>query len=84
MAQPDTYNDGELAVRLQKEYAAVNKELNRCNLRWNKLLTNWKKSCDPFMIPNPCLFLAADLHKTFHSYSDFRDKIKKNLKIKKN
>jgi ATP-binding cassette subfamily F protein 3 len=36
MALPDTYNDSELAVRLQKEYAAVNKELNRCNLRWEQ------------------------------------------------
>ncbi|MGD2089014.1 MAG: ATP-binding cassette domain-containing protein [Candidatus Aminicenantes bacterium] len=36
MAQPDTYNNGELAVRLQKEYAAVNKELNLCNLCWEQ------------------------------------------------
>ena len=36
MALPDTYNDSELAVRLQKEYAAVNKELNRCNLCWEQ------------------------------------------------
>jgi ATP-binding cassette subfamily F protein 3 len=36
MAQPDTYNDSELAVRLQKEFAAVNKELNQCNLRWEQ------------------------------------------------
>jgi ATP-binding cassette subfamily F protein 3 len=36
MAHPDTYNDSQLAVRLQKEYAAVNKELNRCNLCWEQ------------------------------------------------
>ena len=36
MAQPHTYDDSELAVRLQKEYAAVNKELNRCNLGWEQ------------------------------------------------
>jgi ATP-binding cassette subfamily F protein 3 len=39
MAQPETYNDGELAVRLQKEYAAVNKELPQCNRRWEQALT---------------------------------------------
>jgi ATP-binding cassette subfamily F protein 3 len=39
MAQPDTYNDGELAVRLQKEYAAVNKELILCNQEWEQAST---------------------------------------------
>jgi ATP-binding cassette subfamily F protein 3 len=34
MALPDTYNNGELAVRLQKEYAGVNRELSQCNQRW--------------------------------------------------
>jgi ATP-binding cassette subfamily F protein 3 len=39
MAQPDTYNHSELAVRLQKEYAAVNKELNQCNRQWEQAST---------------------------------------------
>jgi len=39
MAHPDTYNDSELAVRLQKEYAAVNKELTLCNREWEQIST---------------------------------------------
>ncbi|UCH93694.1 MAG: ATP-binding cassette domain-containing protein [Candidatus Aminicenantes bacterium] len=39
MAHPDTYDDSELAVRLQKEYAAINKELIRCNQEWEQAST---------------------------------------------
>lgn len=39
MAHPHTYNDSELAVRLQKEYAAVNKELLICNREWEQVST---------------------------------------------
>jgi ATP-binding cassette subfamily F protein 3 len=39
MAHPDTYNDSELAVRLQKEYSAVKKELTRCNQEWEQAST---------------------------------------------
>jgi ATP-binding cassette subfamily F protein 3 len=39
MAQPETYDDSELAVCLQKEYADVNKELVQCNQQWEQALT---------------------------------------------
>lgn len=39
MAQPDTYDDKELAVQLQKEYAVVNKELVLGNQQWEQAST---------------------------------------------
>jgi ATP-binding cassette subfamily F protein 3 len=39
MTQPETYENSELAVTLQKEYAAVNRELSRFNRQWEEVLT---------------------------------------------
>jgi ATP-binding cassette subfamily F protein 3 len=39
MAHPDTYNDSQLAVCLQKEYAAINKELILSNREWEQAST---------------------------------------------
>jgi ATP-binding cassette, subfamily F, member 3 len=36
MAQPATYEKGEVAVQLQKEYAQINKELDSCTLHWEQ------------------------------------------------
>jgi len=37
MALPETYQDGELAVKLQKEYANINKDLIASNQRWEEV-----------------------------------------------
>jgi ATP-binding cassette subfamily F protein 3 len=37
MAQPATYEHGQLAVQLQKEYAHINKELETCTQRWEQV-----------------------------------------------
>jgi len=34
MARPETYEDSQLAVALQKEYAGVNKDLSVCTRKW--------------------------------------------------
>jgi ATP-binding cassette, subfamily F, member 3 len=39
MALPETYQDGELAVRLQKEYGIVTKDLVSSNKRWEEAVT---------------------------------------------
>lgn len=39
MAQPETYQDGQLAVSLQKEYATNNKDLQNYNKKWEKAQT---------------------------------------------
>lgn len=39
MAQPETYQDSQLAVSLQKEYASVNKDLQHYTGQWEKAQT---------------------------------------------
>ncbi|HLP47783.1 MAG TPA: ABC transporter C-terminal domain-containing protein, partial [Candidatus Kapabacteria bacterium] len=36
MAQPETYQDGRLAVSLQKEYSAVKKDLQMITGKWEE------------------------------------------------
>jgi ATP-binding cassette subfamily F protein 3 len=43
MAQPETYDNSELAVKSQKEYAGVTKELTLANQQWEKAVTELEK-----------------------------------------
>jgi ATP-binding cassette subfamily F protein 3 len=49
MARPETYEDSQLAVSLQKEYAAVNKDLEQYTGQWEKAQTALDQllSCKP-------------------------------------
>jgi ATP-binding cassette subfamily F protein 3 len=47
MAQPETYQDSQLAVSLQKEYAYVNKNLQNHTDRWEKAQTALDELVNP-------------------------------------
>jgi len=47
MAQPETYQDSQLAVSLQKEYACVNKDLQNHTDRWEKAQTALDELVNP-------------------------------------